>query len=296
VDQDGWLAEQFEEQRARLLAIAHRMLGSHSEAEDAVQEVWLRISRRDLSGVENLGAWLTTVAGRVCLDHLRSRKARPEEPLDLTERPETVVAGGNDDPEEEAVLADSLGIALLVVLDTLAPAERLVFVLHDMFAVPFDEIAPIVGRTPDAAKMLASRARRRIRTAAAVAEPDLAHQRAVVEAFLAASREGDFEALLAVLDPNVVARAEGAKVPAGRPVEARGAHPVARQALAFSQRAEHARPTLVNGSVGISFTSHGKVSTVLMFTITRGKIVEIRVLADPERLRELDLAALDATG
>jgi RNA polymerase sigma-70 factor (ECF subfamily) len=189
-----------------------------------------------------------------------------------------------------------VGVALLVVLDTLTPAERLVFVLHDMFAVPYDEIAPIVGRTPDAAKMLASRARRRIKTAATVSEPDLARQRAVVEAFLAASRAGNFEALLALLDPNVVARADGASVPAGQPTEARGAHAVAQQALVFSQRAQYARPTLVNGAVGIAVEAHGRLTTVLTFTITRGKIVEIRVLADPERLRQLDLVALDATG
>lgn len=274
MDDDSWLAARFEEHRARVRAIAHRMLGSASEADDVVQEVWLRVSRRDMSDVANLGGWLTTVAGRVCLDHLRARRARPEEPLD---EQDLATTGDDSDAEHEVVLAESVGMALLVVLDTLGPAERLAFVLHDLFAVPFDEIAPIVGRTPAATKMLASRARRRIQTAGVAAEPDVARQRAVVGAFLAASREGDFDALLALLDPDAVARADAAAGPTGRPVEVRGAPAVARQALAFSQRAQYARLVEVDGVVGIAVAPQGHPTTVLTFTIVRDKIVEILV-------------------
>ena len=231
MDEHEWLAERFEANRTHLRAVAYRMLGSLSEADDAVQEAWLRLSRSDTSGVENLGGWLTTVVARVCLDMLRSRKSRREEPLDA-HVPEPIVSREDGiDPEHEALLADSVGLALLVVLETLAPAERLAFVLHDMFAVPFDEIAPIVGRSPTAARQLASRARRRVQGAATVPDADLTRQREVVDAFLAASRGGDFDALLAVLDPDVVLRADRAAVPAGASREVRGAAAVAEQAL-----------------------------------------------------------------
>jgi RNA polymerase sigma-70 factor (ECF subfamily) len=288
VTNDEWLTARFEDHRARVRAIAFRMLGSASEADDVVQEVWLRVSRRDLSDVANLGGWLTTVTGRVCLDHLRARRARPEESLD--ER-HVAVTGDDSDPEHEVVLAESVGTALLVILDTLTPAERLAFVLHDVFAVPFDEIARIVGRTPAAAKMLASRARRRLRTAGVAAETDVGRQRGVVEAFLAASRDGDFDALLALLDPNAVARADAVASPTGRPVEVRGAADVARQALTFSQRARHSYVAMVDGAVGIAVTPRGRLSIVLSFRIVRGKIAEIQIVADPERLRELNVAA-----
>jgi RNA polymerase sigma-70 factor (ECF subfamily) len=290
VDHHDWLAERFEESRTRLRAVAYRMLGSVSEADDAVQEAWLRVSRSDTSGVENVGGWLTTIVGRVSLDMLRSRKSRREEHLDL-QVPEPVVSRGDGvDPEHEAVLADSVGLALLVVLETLAPVERVAFVLHDVFAVPFDEIAPIVGRSPNAAKMLASRVRRRVQ-AGSVPDTNLTRQREVVDAFLAAARGGDFDALLAVLDPDVMVRADATAVPAGAPRQVRGAHAVAKQALTFSRRAKFARPALVNGAVGIVVAPYGRLSTVMIFTVKRAKIVEIDVLADPTRLRELDLTA-----
>jgi RNA polymerase sigma factor (sigma-70 family) len=302
VDEGDWLAQRFEENRAHLRAVAYRMLGSPSEADDAVQESWLHLSRADTSGVENLSGWLTTVVARVCLDMLRSRKARREEPLDaqvpldarvpLDAQVPVPIASRHDaiDPEEEALLADSVGLAMLVVLDTLAPAERLAFVLHDMFAVPFEEIAPVVGRSPAAARQLASRARRRIQATAAVPDADRTRQREAVEAFLAASRRGDFDALLAVLDPDVVVRADPGVGPAGAPSEVRGAPAVARQALAFSRRGRYARLALVNGAVGIVVAPHGRLSTVMAFAVTRGKIVEIEVIADPARLRQLHLA------
>src|SRR5688572_10028097 len=242
------LAERFETHRARLGAIAGRMLGSRAEAEDVVQEVWLRISGHGVTGVRNLDGWLTTVTARICLDHLRARAARPEQPLDDTDPPRDP-PGDLDDPAEMAVLADSLGAALLVVLDTLTPAERVAFVLHDLFAVPFAEIAPIVGRSTDAAKMLASRARRRVRRAGPVTAGDLARQHAVVAAFLAATRTGDLPALLALLDPDVVARADRVASLTGAPVEVRGAQHVAGQALAFARRAASAGVSIVDGSV-----------------------------------------------
>jgi RNA polymerase sigma-70 factor (ECF subfamily) len=266
------------------------MLGSLSEADDAVQETWLRLSRSDISGVENLGAWLTTVVARVCLDMLRSRKSRREEPL-AAHAPEPIGSrAGRGDPEQEALLADSVGLALLVLLDTLKPAERLAFVLHDIFAVPFDEIAPIVGRSPSAARQLASRARRRVRGATTVEDADLARQRVVVDAFLAASRDGDFDALLAALDPDVVLRADQAAVQAGAPSEVRGAPAVAKQ---FSGRARFARPALVNGAVGAVWAPGGQPRVVFGFTIMRGKIVAIDLVAGPERLRQLDLMLLN---
>jgi RNA polymerase sigma factor (sigma-70 family) len=293
VEQD-WLAEQFESSRGHLRAVAYRMLGSLTEAEDAVQEAWLRLSRSDTSEVQNLGGWLTTVVGRVCLDMLRSRGSRREELLDGALPEPTAGDHRVDpvDPEREAVLADSVGLALLVVLETLEPAERLAFVLHDMFALPFDEIAPIVGRTPTAARQLASRARRRVQGGAAVPDPDLARQREVVNAFLAACRGGGFDALLAVLDPDVVLRIDASAVPAGATRLIRGAPAVARQALLFSRRARFTRPALVNGSVGMVVAPRGRLLLALGLTIADGKITEIDIIADPERLDRLDLAVL----
>lgn len=290
MDDHDWLAERFEAHRTHLRAVAYRMLGSRSEADDAVQEAWLRLSRADSSHVDNLGGWLTTIVARVSLDMLRSRKARREEPLDVHVPEPTVSPQGGVDPEHQALLADSVGLALLVVLETLGPAERLAFVLHDMFAVPFDEIAPIVGRSPTAAKMLASRARRRVQATATVPDTDLTRQRAVVEAFLVAARGGDFDALLVLLDPDVVLRADHAAVQAGALGEVRGAPAVAEQ---FSGRARAAQPALVNGVAGAVWASGGQPRVVFDFTITHGKIVEIHLLADPEHLRQLDLAVLD---
>jgi len=290
MNEHEWLAEQFEAERPQLRAVAYRMLGPLSEADDAVQESWLHLSRSDTSGVENIGGWLTTVVARVCLDMLRSRNSRREEPLGA-HVPEPIMSHQDGiDPEDEALLADSVGLALLVVLETLAPAERLAFVLHDMFDVPFDEIAPIVGRSPTAARQLASRARRRVRGAATVPDADLTRQREVVDAFLAASRNGDFDALLALLDLDVVLRADHAAVHAGASREVRGAPAVARQ---FSGRARFAQPALVNGAVGAVWAPRGRPRVVFGFTITRGKIVAIDILADPKRLRHLDLAVLN---
>jgi RNA polymerase sigma-70 factor (ECF subfamily) len=288
------LAERFEENRTHLRAVAYRMLGSLSEADDAVQETWLRLSRSDTGGVANLAGWLTTVVARVCLDMLRSRKSRGEVPLDVR-MPEPIVS--REDriyPEHEALLADSVGLALLVVLEALAPAERLAFVLHDMFAVPFDEIAGIVGRSPTATRQLASRARRRVQVAAVVPDADLARQREVVEAFLTAARGGDFEALLAVLDEEVVLRSDRGGEPPGALTEVRGARAVAEQAAFFSRLVESVRPALVNGVAGIvSWLPGGRPFSVMGFTIRRAKIVAIDVLADPSRLRRLDLTVLD---
>jgi RNA polymerase sigma factor (sigma-70 family) len=291
---DEWLAERFEEHRVRLRAVAYRMLGSPSEAEDAVQEAWLRLNRSDTSGVDNLGGWLTTVVGRVSLDMLRSRKSRREEHLE--ERPDRdlpdPVAGPGDaiGPEHEALLADSLGPALLAVLETLTPTERVAFVLHDVFGVPFGEIAPVVGRSPNAAKMLASRARRRVRGGASTPEADLARQREVVGAFLRASREGDFGALLAVLDPEVVLRADRAAVRLGASGEVRGAQEVAET---FSGRAQAARPALIDGAAGAVWAQRGRPRVVFGFTIAGGKIVGIDMLAEPARLRRLDVTLLE---
>ena len=289
MDEHEWLAEQFEANRSHLQAVAYRMLGSLSEADDAVQESWLHLSRSDTSGVENLGGWLTTVVARICLDMLRSRNSRREEPLEASVPEPITSREGGIDPEQEALLADSVGLALLVVLDTLNPAERLAFVLHDIFAVPFDEIAPIVERSPTATRQLASRARRRVRGAATVKDPDLTYQREVADAFVAASRTGNFDALLAVLDPDVVFRADRTAVSAGASGEVRGAPFVARQ---FSGRAQGARPALVNGAVGVVVARRGRLFLVLRLTIRHGKIVGIDAVADPARLRQLDLAVL----
>jgi RNA polymerase sigma factor (sigma-70 family) len=293
MDEGDWLAERFQANRTHLRAVAYRMLGSLSEADDAVQEAWLRLSRADASGVENLGGWLTTVVARVCLDMLRSRESRREEPLGVR-LPEPIVSRADGiDPEQEALLADSVGLALLVVLDTLAPAERLAFVLHDLFAMPFHEIAPIVGRSPTAVRQLASRARRRVQGAAPVPDADLTRQREVVDAFLAAARGGDFDALLAVLDPDVVVRSDLGAVPPGASRVVRGAPAVAEQALTFARLSPFAQPALVNGAAGLVVARHGRPFSVMGFTITGGKIVEIDILVDPERLHQLDLAVLD---
>jgi RNA polymerase sigma factor (sigma-70 family) len=291
MDEREWLTQRFEANRAHLRAVAYRMLGSPSEADDAVQETWLRLNRSDTSGVENLGGWLTTVVARVCLDMLRSRTSRREGPLDAHMPEPAVSRQDGADPEHEALLADSVGLALLVVLETLAPAERLAFVLHDMFAVPFEEIAPIVERSPTAARQLASRARRRVQGAATVPDADFARQREVVEAFLAAARDGDFDALLALLDPDVVLRADSAAVPVGASREVRGAAAVAKRAIRGGARS--ARPALVDGTVGVVVAPRGRLLLVLRFTISSGKIVEVEVVADPPRLRKLDLALLD---
>jgi RNA polymerase sigma factor (sigma-70 family) len=284
------ITEEFERHRSHLRAVAYRMLGSLSEADDAVQESWLNVSRSDTSSVDNLGGWLTTVVARVCLDMLRSRKSRREEPLDPhVSEPIVSRADAAVDPEHEVVLADSVGLALLVVLETLAPAERVAFVMHDLFAVPFDEIAPIVGRSPAAARQLASRARRRVQ-GAATPDADLTRQRAVVDAFLAASRGGDFGALLALLDPNVVLRADGAVVRTGASAEVRGATAVAET---FSGRARAAQLALVNGAAGAVWAQGGRPRVVFGFSIVRGKIVEIEMIADPERLGQLDIVLLN---
>jgi len=287
------LARQFEAHRARLRGVAYRMLGSLSEADDAVQEAWLRLSRSDAGSVVNLGGWLTAVVSRVCLDLLRSRRARREEPLEAL-LPEPVVGGDGPDPEQEALLADDVGLALLVVLGTLAPAERLAFVLHDMFAVPYDEIGPIVGRSTAAARQLASRARRRVRSAA-VPDPDVTTQRTVVAAFLDAARGGDLGALVELLDPDVVIHADlrAGGSPVSRTV--RGAMAVAEQALAFSWRAEFARPALVNGAAGwVVAAAPDRPIAVMGFTVARGRIVEIDILADPVRLSRLAPAVFAA--
>jgi len=294
MDEQHWLAQRFEEHRSHLRAVAYRMLGSLSEADDAVQEAWFRLSRSETSGVENLGGWLTTVVGRVCLDMLRSRTSRRVVPLGEplgTRVPEPLVSRAEGiDPEHEALLADSVGLALLVVLETLSPAERLAFVLHDMFSVPFEEIAPVVGRSPTAARQLASRARRRVQGEAHVPDADLATQREVVDAFLAASRDGDFDTLLAVLDPDVVLRIDGGAVRAGLSREVRGARAVAEQTLTFSRLSPFVRPALVNGAAGVVVAPRGRPFSVMGFTIRGGKIVEIDVLADPARLSRLDVS------
>ena len=286
-----WLAERFEEHRTRLRAVAYRMLGSLSEADDAVQEAWLRLSRTHASEVENLGGWLTTVVARVSLNMLRSRNVRREEPLGVRMPDPIVDRADGTDPEHEALLADSVGLALLVVLETLSPPERLAFVLHDIFAVPFDEIAPIVDRSPEAARQLASRARRRVRGENTVPDADLDTQREVVDAFLAAARDGDFEALLEVLDPDVVLRTDLGPVGGSR--EVRGARAVAGQSLFYSRLGLVMQPALVNGVVGAVGILDGEPFSVGGITVRGRKIVAIDILADPERLRRLDLTILD---
>jgi RNA polymerase sigma factor (sigma-70 family) len=286
------LADQFETHRPRLRAVAYRMLGSVAEADDAVQEAWLRLSRSDSSAIANLGGWLTTVVARLCLDMLRSRRARREEPMGVHVPEPIVSAADGPDPEQEALLADSVGLALLVVLETLTPAERLAFVLHDVFGVPFDEIAPIVDRTPTAARQLASRARRRVQGSPVEPDVDLARQREVLAAFLAASRAGDFDALLAVLDPDVVVRADFGPRAAAR-TEVRGARAVAEQAMLFRHLAPGARQAVVNGAAGGVVFAGDRPYAVLAFTVRAGRIAEIDILADPDRLGRLDLTVLD---
>lgn len=293
MNEHGWLVDEFEANRANLRAMAYRMLGSLNEAEDAVQESWLRLHHADTSAVEDLSRWLTTVVVRVCLDMLRSRKSRREIPLDTDTLQPIASHDAQVDPEQEALLADSVGLALLVVLDTLAPAERVAFVLHDLFAMPFDQIAPLVGRTPTAARKLASRARRRVHGADMVRDADLCRQRDVVEAFLAASRGGDIEALLAVLDPDVVVRTDSAAVSPGVSNEIRGASAVVEQALHFAERARFAQPALVNGSMGVIIAPRGHLLLVAVFKVKDAKIVDIEAIADPARLCRLDLAILD---
>jgi RNA polymerase sigma-70 factor, ECF subfamily len=288
-----WTTERFEAHRTHLRAVAYRMLGSLTEADDALQESWLRVSRADTSDIENMRGWLTTVVARVCLNMLQSRKSRREEPLDFHVPDPVVSRPDGTDPEQEALLADSVGLALFVVLETLTPAERLAFVLHDVFAVPFEDIAPIVGRSPVAARQLASRARRRVQGAAAVPDADLTRQRQVVDAFLAASRSGDFEALVAVLDPDVVLRADGGTKLPGVSRVIRGAAAVAGGALAYSGAARFTRHALVNGAAGMVVIANGRPFAVMGCTVRNGKIVEMDILADPERLSQLDLAFLE---
>jgi RNA polymerase sigma factor (sigma-70 family) len=293
VSEHDWLAERFEEHRRHLRAVAYRMLGSLNEADDAVQEAWMRLDRQDADEIKNLGGWLTTVVARICLNMLKARRSRREEPVGV-HVPDPVVSPENGvDPEQAVLLADSVGLALLVVLETLEPAERLAFVLHDTFAVPFAEIAPIVGRSPAATKQLASRARRRIRGAAPPADADLETQRAVVSAFIAAARTGNFEALIAVLDPDVVLRADAGAPPAAMSRVLRGANAVARGALAFSRLDLYVQPALINGAAGAVSMRDGEPFAVAGFTVRGGRITEIDILTDPERLSRLDLTILD---
>jgi RNA polymerase sigma factor (sigma-70 family) len=288
MNERDYLAERFEEHRTHLRAVAYRMLGSLSEVDDAVQEAWLRLSRTDASDIDNLGGWLTTVVARVCLDMLRHRQSRREEPF-TPSAPESVATGIHEStPEQQALLADSVGLALLVVLDRLTPAERLAFVLHDMFAVPFEEIAPIVGRSAQSARQLASRARRRVR-GGATPDPDLVRQREVVEAFIAALRAGDFEGLLAVLDPDLVVRADMS----GTPTEVRGAAVWAKGAVAYGHLARLTQPALVDGAIGVVVAPQGRLVRALRFTIVDGKISEIEVIGNPARLDELDVSIVD---
>jgi len=288
MDENKFLTERFEANRAHLRSVAYRMLGSRAEADDAVQEAWLRLSRADASGVENLSGWLTTVTARVCLDMLRGRKARREEELG-PHVPEPAI--GQESVEHDMLLADSVGAALLVVLETLEPAERLAFVLHDMFAVPFEQIAPIVGRSSAAARQLASRARRRVQGKSEIPETDVTRQREIVDAFLAAARGGDFDALLAVLDPDIVFRADPVAVKMGGAAELRGAAAVAET---FKGRAQAAKPALVDGSVGVAVIMGGRLRIMLRLAIAEGRIVTIDAIADPAQLRELNWTVLNA--
>ena len=289
MDEREWLAARFEEHRRHLRAVAYQMLGSFSEADDAVQEAWLRLSRSNACEIENLGGWLTTVVARVSLNMLRSRAARREEALGVRIPDPIVDPADGTDPEHEALMADSVGLALLIVLDTLSPAERLAFVLHDTFAIPFDEIAPIVGRSAEATRQLASRARRRVRGERTTPDADLDRQREVVEAFHAAAREGDFDALVAVLDPDVVLRAD---LGGGMTQELRGADAVASQARTYSRLDLVIQPALINGAVGAVTNLDGRPFSVAAVTVRDGKIVELDFLADPKRLAQLDLTVL----
>jgi RNA polymerase sigma factor (sigma-70 family) len=287
------LAESFEQNRTRLRAVAYRMLGSFAEADDAVQEAWLRLSRADAGGVDNLSAWLTTVVARVCLNVLRARNTRREEPVGVHVPDPVISRADGTNPEDEALLADSVGLALLVVLETLTPAERLAFVLHDMFDLPFDDIAPMVGRSPATARQLASRARRRVRGADVPAtDRDLARQREVVDAFFAAAHRGDFDGLIAVLDPDVELHSDGGTAHPDASMVLRGAAEVARRTLAIAHPAAPKHPVLVNGAAGVLVTVAGQPVALMGFTVSLGRITEIDAIADPDRLRRLDLAAL----
>jgi RNA polymerase sigma factor (sigma-70 family) len=294
MNENEWLADRFEQQRPHLRSVAYRMLGSLSEADDAVQDTWLRVSRAGASEVENLRGWLTTIVARVCLNMLRARNVRREESLDRHIPDPLISPDPVSQPEEEAMLADSVSLALLVVLDTLSPAERLAFVLHDMFQLPFEEIAPMVSRSPQAARQLASRARRRVKGAEIpVPEPDLARQREVVDAFFQAARGGDFDALVAVLDPDVVLRSDyGARRP-GAPKVFRGALAVANQAVIGALPGAQLHPALINGTAGVVITVHGRPYAVMGFTVAQGKIVEIDAIADPDRVRGIAAAVLE---
>jgi RNA polymerase sigma-70 factor (ECF subfamily) len=288
MNEQEWLAERFEANRGHMRAVAYRMLGSVGEADDAVQEAWLRLSRSDAGELENLTGWLTTVVARVCLDMLRARKSRREDSIG-PQLPEPV----QRDPEQETLMADSVGLALMVVLDRLTPSERLAFVLHDLFAVPFEEVAGIVGRSPEAARQLASRARRRVRGVPDSPSGDIKAQRTVVEAFLAALRRGDVNGLVAVLDPEVVFRADAKSAATGKATEVRGAETWARQAVQFAQAARLIEPMLVNGSVGAVLATRGRLSRVLVFTMAGGKILSLDVVGEPERLGEFALSVLE---
>jgi RNA polymerase sigma factor (sigma-70 family) len=294
MNEQEWWAQKFEDNRSHLRAVAYRMLGSSHEADDAVQETWLRLSRSEVGAIENLGGWLTTVVARVCLDLLRSRAARREQALDAETYEPRTAREASSNPEQEVLLADSVGLALLVVLDRLTPAERIAFVLHDMFAVSFDEIASIIGRSAAAARQLASRARRRVQVADRAPDTTVSEQRQLVEAFLAALRGGDFEGLVAVLDPDVVVRFDSTGGVPGGPREIRGARTWAKGAIAFSHLAHAAQAMLVDGMVGLVWAPKGQTSRVLRFTISRGKIVEAEVIAEPARLQKLELSVLQA--
>ena len=289
MNESDWLAERFESHRGHLRGVAYRMLGSLSEADDAIQEAWIRLSRTDASEIENLRAWLTTVVARVSLNMLRARKTRREAPLEPHVPDPIISRGDGADPEAEALIGDSVGLALLVVLDTLSPAERVAFVLHDVFGVPFDEIAPIVSRTPAAARQLASRARRRVR-GAPVPDADLDGQRRVVDAFIAAVRDGDFERLVSVLDPDIVLRSDGGRARPGFLRVVRGAEAVAAEAMTFQRFVKTSRRVVVNGAIGgVAWTPKGDILAVGSFIVRGGKIVAIDFLADPNRLRQLDI-------
>jgi RNA polymerase sigma factor (sigma-70 family) len=288
------LADRFEKQRPHLRAVAYRMLGSLSEADDAVQETWLRVSRADSDGIDNLRGWLTTITARICLNTLKSRNSRPEEPVGAHVPDPIISLDDRLDPEQEVLLADSVGLALLVLLEALEPDERLAFVLHDMFAVPFDQIALIVERSPAATRQLASRARRRVQGATPFPDADLSSQRNVVDAFLAASREGEFEALIAILDPEVVLRADRGALPPGASQVIRGAPAVAEQTMAFARsRRGEATPALINGEAGVVWAAQRRPYSVVGFTVRRGRIVAINILADPVRLQQLDSMSLE---
>ncbi|MET9416055.1 RNA polymerase sigma factor SigJ [Streptomyces klenkii] len=297
MDEKTSVAARFEEHRPRLRAVAYRMLGSVAEADDAVQETWLRLDRTDAAEIENLGGWLTTVVGRICLNLLRSREQRREDPLEIR-IPDPVISReeSSADPEQEALLVDSVGLAMLVVLQSLGPAERLAFVLHDMFHVPFDDIAPLIEKTPAATRQLASRARRRVQGQAPAPDPDVARQRAAVEAFFAAARDGDFEALVSVLDPDVILRSDGGTGRAALTVAIRGAKTVAAQATTWGSLSPFVRPALINGTAGVVVVPRNwkQPVSVMAFTVVAGKIVTIEVLADPERLGRVDLSLLEA--